>query len=1574
MDFNALRERALCSGAEGEAVTVNTRALIDKVLARYSSEWTVLRELVANAADACATKVTIRFTTWQPTLAEPIASNQVPSLEYAIRYSTLRRLEVANNGNAFADSDWRRLKSIAEGNPDEQKIGAFGVGFYSVFADCENPLVLSGSQGLDFYWNGNALFTRKLQLNEYSSETSFVLDYRDSTTKVPDLVGLYRFLATSLTFVNLDIIELWLDNWNLLVLTKNTEDRVVAAVPADIKATTKGGLMRITQVQRELVRISATMISPILSDFENTLAGLSTATNHQEQLAQRVSTASVCLRMLSASVSTSVTGQFAMEIERATRKPPPKNTKLAILRSSSAPTFLNEKDALGIFDSMIPSKSGRIFIGFPTHQTTSLLAHISLNSVIPTVERESIDLNARWVRDWNKEILRVAGTVARIAWNDEMRDLKEKMEQRIEPGIGRFSEVLAEATHVFKQFAFKESTPYPLVGQIIQQTFWDAGKGPINIFSSHGVLPSDRVRIAADGVAGFVDGIPILPEQIINVAEPFVMGLRANGYTPDISIEDIRKELGAKALDSGQLLELLKWVQKKAAINLEEARSVLASARASVKETGDGVEITRYITLRSVRYYVNDDLIPPELPVDLDTMPVAYTKIFSRAELHGLGWRELPLKEWTRFLISTSHFPVKYRGLFPHFDIFHSTEFAGSVLRIISRRWSYIMTEEQQAIADLLKFKVIMPTKLGMMAPTKSYLSSVTLFRDLANVIDFEGVSETVLVALGVQKMVELSMVLKRLKSSKPVSDDSPQGTAGEKWSFVDLINYLVTVSDQLTPQHIAVLQNASICHAEGNRRKWYKVCDLYEPADTLRGLGLKVLDWPATYRPGGIEDVFLRDLGLRQFPTVPDLVQIIAQAIAAHNKALADRALEYFVTSFAVNRYHTFNRSSINTTYLPLEQTEDKYSDPTHCFTSEGAALLGYPILRSDLHPHAYKFGVEADPPISWCLTRLVEHPPRSIWEAVAVFSTLECRKPSDLENLDKQVGRSKFVPIFSSPVTDGILDVQTDSNSPTVLRYVAPKDCYVGEPESFARLFDFVGFTSEGNRFLQRCGAQVKPSCWDVGYRFVQQPHKLLEMLTGLPENYKYWLQWLAEQSQQLQRDPALWQLMRASQFLLGEKPQANQGTRNATSLREAYILKSAKEVVIVDDYAAWKCFRSQLCTAPRNRILEQFYIDLGSESLSRLVEVIYNLGGEIQEPLAVMKMQNRVIERASFFLSEVDQSNIKVNAAQLKDGLTVKATPHISLRRTLRGYGVSHVDSVTAAAPQGVSSMEWTLWFTPKGCRIPDVSIAIAKVLLHRPTLNIQLSFDSLLSMEVRALEAYGYDVSRILVAQQEELLIAEDQRRKEEESRARLQAEGLLPVSTGTDRSPFGSGNSFASESSITRSLDTAIAASRAFKASYIHSAGSSQQVKEAAANTYCDVRPGRDLTLASMPSASNDSSLPLFLPRSLVHNASFFAIEHADSIRQLTAILRVCADALGMWRECLHLFFEETGVTVAFNTDGSLFFNLRAWEELGHGWKEGGGSKEAERFWFVVFCHEVAHNLILGHGPEHGFWT
>ena len=46
-----------------ETVEVNQRALIDKVLARYSGEFTVFRELLQNSDDAQSKAVEIRFET-----------------------------------------------------------------------------------------------------------------------------------------------------------------------------------------------------------------------------------------------------------------------------------------------------------------------------------------------------------------------------------------------------------------------------------------------------------------------------------------------------------------------------------------------------------------------------------------------------------------------------------------------------------------------------------------------------------------------------------------------------------------------------------------------------------------------------------------------------------------------------------------------------------------------------------------------------------------------------------------------------------------------------------------------------------------------------------------------------------------------------------------------------------------------------------------------------------------------------------------------------------------------------------------------------------------------------------------------------------------------------------------------------------------------------------------------------------------------------------------------------------------------------------------------------------------------
>lgn len=54
--------------------------------------------------------------------------------------------------------------TTADGNPDEEKIGAFGVGFYSLFSITEEPFVTSGARWMGFHWKDG-----KDQVSDYLS-------------------------------------------------------------------------------------------------------------------------------------------------------------------------------------------------------------------------------------------------------------------------------------------------------------------------------------------------------------------------------------------------------------------------------------------------------------------------------------------------------------------------------------------------------------------------------------------------------------------------------------------------------------------------------------------------------------------------------------------------------------------------------------------------------------------------------------------------------------------------------------------------------------------------------------------------------------------------------------------------------------------------------------------------------------------------------------------------------------------------------------------------------------------------------------------------------------------------------------------------------------------------------------------------------------------------------------------------------------------------------------------------------------------------------------------------------------
>ncbi|KAI0007386.1 hypothetical protein F4779DRAFT_513468 [Xylariaceae sp. FL0662B] len=1712
MDYGRLRAAALQNGEDEEAVTVDTRALIDKVLARYSGEWTTLRELIQNAADAQATTVKIKWETLPSTqIPLPTTTDRSEILKHIITNHTLRRLVVQNNGQPFTKTDWGRLKRIAEGNPDETKIGAFGVGFYSVFADCEEPFVSSGSEAMAFYWKGNALFTRKLQLPEdqCSSDTAFVLDYRNTTTTLPNLLSVSQFLATSLTFVALQSIEFWIDDYRILSLQKKTSPSADVVLSRDVETTTKERFMRVQSVDRASAQIDASFMSavgwkpqamttkseaygfgnseiPSLRSFFSRLTAGSSSKNskaaREERVAQEtiseditaLSTSSIFLRVTTAAIKTSVTANFSAELERATKKPPPRIAKLSILTSSYDETQASESStgskvvskATDVFASVLPSKKGgRIFIGFPTTQTTGAGMHISAPSIIPTVEREAIDLNARWVRTWNIEMLRAAGIMTRLAFSNEMDELQLKLQRAADTSSGitpkEIAKYMPEALHILKAFTFGDSTPSGHVSQIIEEAFWTSYRKPfVEIYSSRGVLPTTKVRLGSQELAEFVEGIPVVPHEL--ESSGFVLKLKDFDLLSPITVDDVRQELSGKPLNKTQLIRFIHWAGKRAnqgELDPSEKDRLLDVAVAIVNEGGsDQGDI---IALGSVKNYLSPNKIPTGLPVPPTTIPFDFTRNCNTNELQALGWEPLEIVPWLRFLIETRLSRPDEQNLTK------SPEFSVRVLTVLSKGWDNLSQSSKGTIVSLLQSHTVMPTRLGMRKPTESFFQTVKLFDDLPIIEGCSSLKDKFLSAIGVRKTVDLETIFKRLLNPSPEAEGSGQS----RWSHVELIKYLASVRNDIPNDDLKKLKESRICPAEAGpigqesskaSPQFYKVSELYEPKGQLRPLGLKIIQWPGGgLRTGTPEGRFLSALGLRPYPSAPELVDMMASS----DQSLRSNAMNYFIMFHHTNGYAAFNVGSSPKAFLPLKGDSKRLVSPSGCFTNEAASILGFNILKRELHSHAPKFGVATDPPILECVDRLTTKPPQNTQEAVAVFGYFATRL--------NELASGSITKLRDAPIVPVIRKRQSLLTQPPPgadhkagnVAHMSPRHCYLGSSTMYGDIFDFVDFGSSANAFLSACGSKTEPTKLEIAQLAAGEPARLLSVLQS-SEKYLNLLRFLAEDMATLRRDKDLWRKMKSSPFLLAfkevntpSKEKASENEEDETSIRH-YQLAAPASIVILDDYISYRLFKDHLVCAPEEDVLESFYMALGSPTLSAIVQEDLRIGSHSEKQDGAVWLRKHVLERSKLFIHEYaryTRDAIKHDAKWLEKNLGVEVVRTVALRRSLRGLSQSHTEKRSAASAK--SSNGWVLYVASESSR-PDmyqVGQAVCQLVLNRPSQQAYFFFEPFLKLDLLDLRARGYNVDRILRAKAAEARIAEEERRKaldaeqakirerEQEFRRQNQAaaareqnitppprmpggfdspddnkappalptlpspsqnrrgKGLFsnisrrfgfdtsdeaderlnnfvgsspdPVRLPPAELPAGPNHGKADDGKVTnpaiiqQNLLNAIMSTRAHDSSQVFSPPSTREVKEQA--TYCDDTAGQNLTFVA--EASNN--MRVFVSNTIPNfNPTQFITSHHSAINSFSSLLKDVGDVYSINRSALHIFYDESGGTIAFNRDGSIFCNLRFHLQLHSDKLSGEGKASAAVWWWVVLAHELAHNIIQPHNADHSYYT
>ncbi|KFY33555.1 hypothetical protein V494_07516 [Pseudogymnoascus sp. VKM F-4513 (FW-928)] len=1739
MDFTKLRAQALSFGEDEEAVTVNTRALIDKVLARYSGEWTTLRELIQNAADAQADTVKIKFET-TPSTTVPLPPNASPSdlLKHTLLHATLRRLLVSNDGLPFGDNDWARLKRIAEGNPNEDKIGAFGVGFYSVFADCEEPFVSSGKKAMAFYWKKDSLFTRQIQVPEGTRDTSFVLDYRNNTTPVPSLVSVSQFLATSMTFVALKNVELWLDDWKIVSIQKKASPSSGVAIPKDIVTTTKERLMKVESLSRESVQMTATFMNvvgwrpsastvPKSSAFSETAYGrhapevpsirsffsrLTSSTSQQTiktkaakdaQAFQEIiledltkeTTANVFLSVTTASIRTSVTSTFATELERATKKPPPKSTRLALLSSSYDEATASKEGANGnqvangvdIFASVLPGKKngGRIFIGFPTNQTTGAGVHLSAPSLIPTVEREAVDLNARWVRTWNMEMLRVAGIISRVAYANEMSDLGNRLQYWAQ-SQGRPGKILKEdvekfmpaALHILRSFTFGESTPSAQISQIIEESFWTAfNQASVDIYSTRGVLPTTTVRLAIEDLSAFVEGIPVLPTQLVETK--MVQKLRDYGLLTDITIDDVKKELGSKALTTLQLVAFISWISRKALSSSIDKSAVKSLLETTVATVGASESHGGIVSLSSIRYFIQPSKVPPEFPVPQTTIPYNITYSRTNAELQALGWEPLEASAWIKFLVDSTK---GRNGLSSEQDITWSPKFSAQVLAVLSKQWDGMPVESKSIIIKLLAPLTVIPTKLGMNKPSESYFASVKLFDDLPTIVGCPGVKEKFLSVLGVRKTVDLDTIFQRLLSPVESAAQGGPGTVAPRWNHVDLIVYLAGVREDIPIGDMKKLRETPICAAEAGpagqeasiaSAKRYKISELFEPKADLRLLQVPIIQWTGKfgYRQGSPEANFLTSLGLRSRPTVQELVVMMASV----DTTLRAKSMAYFIANYETNQYSAYTLAKATRAFLPIEGKGETLAVPSACFTNANASMFGFNVLRKDLIPHASKFGVAENPPLDAIVQQVIKTPPKTQDEARTLFVYFSTRiGESEFTRHAAKLGDAHIVPVAPKNRRNSAFPEKQAERA----KHLAPRMCFIGQSETYGDIFDFVDFGSDANRFLLACGSSHEPSRSHIATMLASEPARVLGIVQS-PEKYLSLLRLLAMSRADLKRDKLLWSQMRISPFLLAIKEISSKNepksrtSKNPVDLFDddddsnsgvkQWVLQPAAKIVVVDDYTTYQLFKGDLLAAPQEDILEGFYLDLGSVAVSELVEQKISVGDALIDQSASMKIQKKILERSKVFLHSYPSDQLKHSKGWLENNLAVEYVTHISIKISLRGYKVSYNSKQTAVLQKNSRTGNLCLNIT-YGVDFYDISQSLVRHLLRRPNNEAATLFESLLTSDLQGLKRRGFNVDRILRAQAAQARIAEDDRQRQlriEEQQAKANGETVkrdqvkdnsgqgqiedvksgyrdsdevdMPGAFGnnspspasqkksrnlfshfTRKLGFGDGDAqqqlqnflggqgshpdpkpghsrsssgepnnppsspprkpgeiekVSSPAAVQQNLANAVKSSRAHNSSSVFSPPTMNRVKEQA--TYCDSTPGQNI--AHIGEASN--GMRIYTSRDLSIKNEVFLTQHVEPLQAFAKMLYDVGDIYSIPRTALNIFYDESGSTIAFNLNGSLFCNLRFFLQLHWtAYKGPTGASAAESWWWVVLAHELAHNLVKEHSANHSYYT
>ncbi|KAH7102671.1 hypothetical protein BKA62DRAFT_699407, partial [Auriculariales sp. MPI-PUGE-AT-0066] len=1391
---------ALWAYGRDEPVEVNQRALIDKVLARYAGEFTVFRELLQNADDAEAEAAEIHFRTQD--YLNGNASNLRSDGELVdIKTVAVHEHMFRNSGDVFGEADWQRLRKIADGNPDEEKIGAFGVGFYSVFSGCDEPTVTSGSEWMAFHFDNvtDQLLVRNGTRDGPTSVdgiewTEFRMPLRQPSP-LPNMTDLARFTATSLTFMRkLSSVSLWFNGFRLSAVKKTSEPEQELDLPPGLAYKSTTGAMKISRMTSRPLCISADVsrwmswtppaqaIPPARSQtrrFRSRPPAISAVAapeiNGSEHAWLSRTTSEIALSVYSAHAEVSLDPALQHELHRSTKKNPPRQVRVDVLYTRSGVDAVIDANinltgsSNSVFRDLQADLHGsgttKIFIGHITGQTTGFGSHLSA-MFIPTVERESLDFQDQNVSVWNRELLSIGGHLLRAVYELQMTALCNKLNSADDDKSASHQQDLEQqATQLMKFFAFHPSHPSPVVSEVLENAFLSAEK-PLPLISTRGVLDVTKVRRPSRELS-FLTSLPVVPTSTMVEAGVMINSLLQRDIIQDISLAD------------SQLVACLRWWLQPSIQKPDTTRIINPSSDLTrdAEETRDFKESCAFFShgssqsLTTIKTYIPTDVGYQPVhrgPFPTHTLPYeisknllgddSITKNLWQAAIEGiLKWTPLPVFDWLTNLIKPET---------PHasnWDITTSSEWAETVLRFLANRDLERITIDKGSILNLLADVRCIPTTAGIVKPHEAYFPNASMFSGLP-IVKFPSMAtirddmDRLLSDLGVQKRIDVDIIIADISTR----DD---------WDASSLATYLCELKPRLSDVELERIAAMDVFRSESTSTatfQQYKLEDLYEPVPYLRDMNLPILLWKQDreWRPNSDEARLLSKMGLKKSPSLQLLLGI---ASGRDQKARAS-ALDHLLENITSGKEYASSYDPAK--YPNLEFIPAFLPNGRERFGSPECAALGFTVLRNDtlakknIRDYAQALKVPNHPNPELLVEAVKKYSPSDPRLAKQWFDYLASRQAAFSPSQFNALKLVNFI-----PATKGLRGHRFMSR-------VSPTEVFFGPPKRgiLSHLFLFVDFGSDANKFLRNCGVADEPSLDRVVLELVADPQRYFKLAGGY-QGFMAELRVIAAERRAVSSSTI--QQLRNSPAFVATKlvpKRAGAQTQSDDLLYEvSQELMLAADVIINDHPVGATLFASQLFIAPQEDSLEAFYAFLGSPRLSSLIHESFDAPHTSQDPAALAQCQRirtHVLDCLTLFFDDIKATSrkllLELDWFSAPGNFVVHATTKITQKVTflndqseIRDQDVSARvwHRVITGEPKTPSPIELLLSETTP-LDMSEVARGLCRLILHSPRLQDSLLLLFLLTTDRESLRKRGYNIDLTLRKRDMQESIAED----------------------------------------------------------------------------------------------------------------------------------------------------------------------------------------------------------------------